>query len=59
MNVRTLVIQVRLGPNTHTDTLHHTLILKYRIAGNFHRILFSEILETSGIFQIFFYKMVL
>jgi len=29
------------------------------IAGNFRRTLFSTILETSGIFQKFFYEMVL
>jgi len=30
--------------------------IDYRIAGNFRRILFSEISETSGIFQNFFTK---
>jgi len=30
--------------------------LEYRIAGNFHRTLFSEISETSRIFQKFFTK---
>jgi len=29
---------------------------EYRIAGNFHRTLFSEILEASGIFQKFVTK---
>jgi len=32
---------------------------KYRIARNFHRTLFLEISETSGIFRKFFYEMVL
>jgi len=31
---------------------------EYRIAGNFRRTLFSEISETSGIFQKIFYEMV-
>jgi len=31
-------------------------ILKYHIAGNFRRTLFSEISKTSGIFQNFFMK---
>jgi len=34
-------------------------VLSYRIARNFHRTLFSEISETLGIFQKFFYKMAL